>query len=70
VSSDPIKETTVQTSTVALFVALILGLVLELDGFGAMVVVGVIGAVGYVIGKVIQGDVDLGDLTFSKPGEG
>ncbi len=51
-----------QTSTVALFVALILGLVLELDGFGAMVVVGVIGAVGYVIGKVIQGDVDLGDL--------
>ncbi len=51
-----------QTSTVALFVALILGLVLELEGFGAMVVVAVIGAVGYVVGKVIQGDVDLGEL--------
>lgn len=51
-----------QTSTTALFVALILGLMLELDGFGAMVVVALIGAIGYVVGKVIQGDVDLGEL--------
>ena len=51
-----------QTSTVTLFVGLILGLVLELDGFGAMVVTAVIGAIGYVIGRVLQGDVDLGEL--------
>jgi len=47
---------------VTLFVGLILGLVLELDGFGAMVVTAVIGAIGYVIGRVLQGDVDLGEL--------
>ncbi len=51
-----------QTSTVTLFVGLILGLVLELDGFGAMVVTAVIGAIGYVVGRVLQGDVDLGEL--------
>jgi hypothetical protein len=52
----------VQPSIVGLFVGLILGLVLELDGFGAMVVTAVIGAAGYVIGKVIQGEIDLGEL--------
>ena len=51
-----------QPSIVGLFVGLILGLVLELDGFGAMVVTAVIGAAGYVIGKVIQGEIDLGEL--------
>ncbi|MBA2625550.1 MAG: hypothetical protein H0U89_08095 [Acidimicrobiia bacterium] len=51
-----------QTSTVTLFVGLILGLALELDGFGAMVVTAVIGAIGYVVGRVLQGDVDLGEL--------
>ena len=51
-----------QPSVVALFVGLILGLMLELDGFGAMVVVAVFGAVGYVVGKVLQGEIDLGEL--------
>ncbi|CAN5609001.1 hypothetical protein BH18ACT1_BH18ACT1_09580 [soil metagenome] len=51
-----------QTSTVTLFVGLILGLVLELDGFGSMVVNAVIGAIGSVVGRVLQGDVDLGEL--------
>ena len=51
-----------QPSIVGLFVGLILGVVLELDGFGAMVVTAVIGAAGYVIGKVVQGEIDLGEL--------
>jgi hypothetical protein len=52
----------VQPSVIGLFVGLILGLVLELDGFGAMVVTGLVGAIGFVVGKVIQGEIDLGEL--------
>jgi uncharacterized membrane protein YeaQ/YmgE (transglycosylase-associated protein family) len=52
----------VQPSVIGLFVGLILGLVLELDGFGAMVVTAVIGLIGFVIGKVLQGEIDLGEL--------
>jgi len=52
----------VQPSVIGLFVGLILGLVLELDGFGAMVVTAVIGVAGYVVGKVLQGEIDLGEL--------
>ncbi len=51
-----------QPSVIGLFVGLILGLILEIDGFGAMVVTAVIGLVGYVVGKVIQGEIDLGEL--------
>ena len=51
-----------ERSTIGLFVGLILGLMLELDGFGAMVVTGVIGLIGFVIGKVLQGEIDLGEL--------
>ena len=51
-----------QPSVIGLFVGLILGLVLELDGFGAMVVTAVIGTAGFVVGKVLQGEIDLGEL--------
>ena len=51
-----------QPSVIGLFVGLILGLMLELDGFGAMVVTAVIGVAGYVVGKVLQGEIDLGEL--------
>jgi hypothetical protein len=52
----------VTPSVIGLFVGLILGAMLELDGFGSMVVVAVIGAIGYVVGKVLQGEIDLGEL--------
>ena len=51
-----------QPSVIGLFVGLILGLMLELDGFGAMVVVALIGLIGFVVGKVLQGEIDLGEL--------
>ncbi len=51
-----------QPSVIGLFVGLILGLILEIDGFGAMVVTAVIGLIGYVVGKVLQGEIDLGEL--------
>lgn len=50
-----------QTTTVGLFVGLILGLALALDGLGAMLIVAFTGLVGYVSAKVISGDLDLSD---------
>jgi hypothetical protein len=52
----------VQPSVIGLFVGLILGLMLQLDGFGSMVVVALIGLIGFVVGKVLQGEIDLGEL--------
>lgn len=48
-----------QPTVVGLFVGLILGLALAFDGFGSMLIVAFCGAVGYVVVKVIQGEIDL-----------
>lgn len=48
-----------QPTIVGLFVGLILGLALAFDGFGSMLIVAFCGAVGYVVVKVVQGDIDL-----------
>lgn len=48
-----------QTSTIGLFVGLLLGLALAFDGLGAMVVVAFIGAIGFLVGKVLDGDLDV-----------
>jgi len=48
-----------QPTVVGLFVGLILGLALAFDGFGAMLIVAFCGAVGYVVMKVVQGEIDL-----------
>jgi hypothetical protein len=50
-----------QTTTVGLFVGLILGLALALDGFGAMLVVAFVGALGYLTAKVLDGELDLSE---------
>lgn len=50
-----------QTTTVGLFVGLILGLALVLEGFGAMLVVGFVGALGYLTAKVVDGELDLSE---------
>lgn len=49
------------TTTTSLFVALILGLALVLTDFGEMLVVALFGVIGVVVGKVIEGEIDLGD---------
>ena len=51
----------ISTPTVGLFVGLILGLALALEGFGAMLVVAFVGLVGYLTGKVLDGELDLSD---------
>jgi hypothetical protein len=45
-----------------LFTGLVLGLVLILRDFGDMLVVALCGALGYVVMKVVQGELDLGEL--------
>ena len=48
-----------QPSVVGLFVGLILGLALAFEGFGAMLIVAFCGAVGYIVMKVVEGEIDL-----------
>ncbi|CAN5232060.1 hypothetical protein BH24ACT1_BH24ACT1_07190 [soil metagenome] len=51
-----------QPTVVGLFTGLVLGLVLVLRDFGDMLVVALFGALGYVVMKVVQGELDLGEL--------
>ncbi len=48
-----------QTTTIGLFVGLILGLALAFEGFGDMLIVAFCGALGFVVMKVVEGDLDL-----------
>jgi hypothetical protein len=48
-----------QPSVVGLFVGLLLGLALAFEDFGAMLVVAFCGAVGYLVMKVVEGEIDL-----------
>lgn len=46
-------------STLGTIIGLSLGLALAFGGFGPMLVVALFGAVGYVVAKVLDGDIDL-----------
>ncbi len=48
-----------QPTVVGLFVGILLGLALIVEGFSGMVVVAFFGALGYLVVKVVQGDIDL-----------
>ena len=49
-------------SSLGLLVGLILGVVLLFDDFGGMLIVALIGAVGFGIGKIIDGELDVSQL--------
>ena len=51
------------TTQSALFVGLILGIVATFGGFGYFLVVLVFGAIGLVVGRVLEGKLDLRSLT-------
>ncbi|HEV2810036.1 MAG TPA: hypothetical protein VGV93_06530 [Acidimicrobiales bacterium] len=51
-----------QPTVVGIFTGLVLGLVLVLRDFGDMLVVALFGALGYVVMKVVEGELDLGEL--------
>ena len=52
-----------QMTTLGLFTGLILGLALIVGNFGDMLIVALFGAIGVVVVKVIEGDLDLNELT-------
>ncbi len=51
-----------QPKVVGLFTGLLLGLVLVLTNFGDMLVVALFGAVGYMVMKVVEGEIDMGEV--------
>ncbi len=51
-----------QTTTLGLITGLVLGLAIVLDGFSGFAITAVLGAVGLLVGKVLDGELDLGNL--------
>lgn len=51
-----------------LFAGLILGLAEVLEGFGNMLIVALCGIIGFVVVKVIEGDLDLSTYLGNRPG--
>ncbi len=51
---------------VGLLVGLALGFALVFGSFGDMLVVALLGAVGFVVGKVLDGDLDLSSYVNSR----
>lgn len=49
-------------STLGLIVGLVLGYAAIFGGFGEMLIVALLGAIGLVVGKALEGDLDLGAL--------
>ena len=50
-------------STLGLLVGLVLGYAAIFGGFGDMLIVALIGALGFVAGKALEGDLDLSQLS-------
>ena len=51
-----------QPTVVGLFTGLLLGIVLVFGDFADMIVVAFFGAVGFLVMKVIEGEIDLGEV--------
>ena len=49
-------------STLGLIVGLVLGYAAIFGGFGDMLIVALIGAIGFVVGKALEGDLDLAQI--------
>ncbi len=48
-----------QRSTIGIFVGLLLGLAFVLGSFGDMLIVALFTVIGFVVAKVLDGDIDL-----------
>ena len=51
-----------QLTVVGVLVGLILGVTAAFGDFGDFCIVALFGAAGFIVAKVIQGDIDLGDV--------
>ncbi|MGC9497919.1 hypothetical protein [Streptomyces sp. WG7] len=54
------------TAVVGMIVGMALGFAGYFGGFGAFLLVAALGAVGFVVGRFLEGDMDLGDLLRSR----
>ena len=54
-----------QNSPLALLTGLLLGLAVVIDGFSGFLTLAVLGGLGLLVGRVLDGDVDLQRLTSS-----
>ncbi|GCD99550.1 MULTISPECIES: hypothetical protein [Embleya] len=54
------------TPMVGLLVGMALGLAAALGGFGAFLLVAALGVVGFLVGRFLDGDLDLGELFSSR----
>jgi amino acid transporter len=59
---NPRRRTMSRATVVGLFTGLLLGLALVLGSFGDMLIVALFGAIGVVVVKVLEGELDLEDL--------
>ncbi len=53
------------TTVIGLFTGLLIGLAIAIDGFNGFLLLVVFGAVGIVIGKVLDGELDVSSLLNS-----
>jgi len=51
-----------QRAHVGIFIGLILGLALVLANFGDMLIVALAGVIGYLVMRVVDGDLDVGEF--------
>ncbi|MEY9489491.1 uncharacterized membrane protein YjjP (DUF1212 family) [Streptomyces calvus] len=51
-----------KTAVVGMIVGMALGFAGYFGGFGAFLLVAALGAVGFVVGRFLQGDLELGDF--------
>jgi uncharacterized membrane protein YeaQ/YmgE (transglycosylase-associated protein family) len=58
-SNSLLSEVVMHTTVIGLFCGLLLGLAWTTGGFEGLVVTAALGIIGFVVGKVIAGDVDL-----------
>jgi len=51
----------VNRATVGLFAGMLVGIGLAFGGFGDAVIIGALGFIGWIVAKVVEGDIDLDD---------
>jgi uncharacterized membrane protein len=59
------EATHMSTTVIGLFTGLLIGLAIAIDGFNGFLLLVVFGAIGVVIGKVIDGDLDISSMLNS-----
>jgi hypothetical protein len=56
------EEITMNGSQIGMILGALLGLALILEGFGEMLIVALFILIGWVVARVVQGDLDVGEL--------